>query len=337
MPRCFFCFLLAVCTAAAQSSLTGPSLGLVYDGAEQVIRPILGIPGASTTGPHIDTGFTIANAAISPTQDFALAISTDGSLNLVTFSPTGPTIQRLNATAIPDRIVMSPTGSAAILYFRTANAIQIVSGMPAAVQVGQRRDISELPQAPDTFAISDDATVVLAGVPTGGQLFAIPTDNSAAPSIAHVQHASALTFFAKSHDALIADDAASTITWLTDAAGQSSPTWTFSDPALIKPDSVQAAPDHKTILAASATSGMLAIIDPSGTNKPTFLQCQCAPTELRPFKPAGIYQITEPSNGLLWILDSNPANPRPLFVPVPSDNNTHPPTHRPPTTRGSAQ
>jgi len=321
------CFLLAACTAAAQSTLTGPSLGLVYDSAAQAIRPILGIPGASTAGKRIDLGFRITSAAIAPSHTYALAVSPDGSLRLVTFTLGRPSVQPIRSSARPDRMVLSPSGSAAILYYKSAAAVQAVTGLPDSIQVGPQLDISALPQAPDSLAISDDGAVVLAGVienATGqaasGEVFVVPPGGTAPRSIVVVWHASAMAFFTQSHDVLISDDAANSITMLSDAAGQANRQWTFSNPGLPAPDSVQVSPDRKTVLAGSSTNGVLAILDATGANPPVFLSCQCAPMELRPFKPASIYQVTEPGHGLLWILDSNAANARVLFVPVPNDS-----------------
>lgn len=312
-----------------QGTLAGPSLGLVYDATGQDIRPIIGIPGASTAGKRIDTGYAITAAVIAPSHNYGLAVSADGTLNLVTFTPDGASSQPVGAAATPDLIVLSPSGAAAILYFKSAMAVQTVTGLPGSTQVSAQLDISMLPQAPDKLAISDDGSVVLAGVmesaqgqPAAGEVFTIPTDGTAPRSIAEVQHASAMTFYAQSHDVLIADDAANSITMLMDAAGQSAVQWMFADPELPGPDSVQVTLDRKTIFAGSSANGILAMVDPSGTNPTVFLSCQCAPVELRPFKPAPIYQLTEPANGLLWILDSSPMNPRVLFVPVPSDSDT---------------
>ena len=320
------CLFVAVGTASAQSTLTGPSLGLVYDPTEQAIRPILGIPGASTAGAHIDAGFAVVGAAIGPSHDYALAISTDGSLNLVAFSSAGASAQVVNAAATPDRMMLSPSGSAALLYYKSAMAVQAVTGLPGSPQVGSKLDISGLPQAPDTFAISDDGAVILAGVvenaagqAASGEVFLIPADGSAVRSISQVQHASALGFFRQSHDVLIADDAANSITRVSDASGQAGAVWMFADPGLVAPDSVQVSADGKTVLAGSSKNSVLAIVDPSGTNPTVFLPCQCAPMEMHPLKAAGVYQVTEPGNGLFWILDSNAQNPRVLFVPVPNE------------------
>jgi hypothetical protein len=316
--------------ATAQSSISGPSLGVIYDAADQAIRPVWGIPGSSSAGKRIDTGFAITAAAISPAQDYALAVSADGSLKLVIFTPDGFSIQSVNSAATPDRMVLSPAGSSAILYYKNAASAQIVSGLPNSMQIGQPIDISTLPQAPDVFAISDDAAVLLAGVVENGQneaargeVFLIPQDGSAPRSIGPVQHASAMAFFKKSHDVVVADDAASSVTMVSDAGGATAPVWRFMDPGLQAPDSVQVSPDNKGVLAGSSQNQVLAMMDSTGSNA-VFVSCACAPTVVRPLTVAAIYQVTEARSGLLWILDSNPLNPRVLFVPVPSESDPAP-------------
>src|SRR5260370_19940391 len=222
-------------------------------------------------------------------------------------------------------MVLSPAGSAAILYYKSAAAVQVVSGLPNWMQAGPQLDSSALPQAPDVFAISDDAAVVLAGVAENakdeaprGEVFVVPQDGSAPRSIGPVQHASAMAFFKKSHDLVVADDAASAVVMVSDAGGASAPAWMFTDPGLQAPDSVQVAPDNKSLLSGSSHNQVLAMMDASGANA-VFVSCVCTPTEVRPLSVAAIYQITEARSGLLWILDSNPLNPRVLFVPVPSE------------------
>jgi hypothetical protein len=337
-------FLCATGGAFAQSSLSGPSLGVIYDASAQAIRPIWGIPGASSAGKRIDTGFAIAAAAISPAQDYALAVSAGGSLKLLIFAPAGLTIKDVHSSATPDRMVLSPSGSAAILYYnnpRGTAAVQVIGGLPNAIQVGPRIDISALPHpsahrpshrtagggaAPNVLAISDDAAVVLAGVVENtngeaarGEVFVIPQDGNAPRSIGPAQHVSALAFFRKSHDVVAADDAANSVTMVSDAGGAAARKWMFTDAGLPAPDSVQVSPDNKSIVAGSSRSQKLAMLDAAGANA-VFVSCMCAPTEVHPLIDAAIYQVTEVTSGLLWILDSNPLNPRVLFVPVPNES-----------------
>src|SRR5439155_3694122 len=174
-------------------------------------------------------------------------------------------------------------------------------------------------------AISDDAAVVLAGVvdnvkrtpirrsqpgrsgSVNGDLFLIPQDGNAPRSLLRLRHASALAFFRKSHDVVVADDAAATVTMLRDAGGATTPAWTFNDPGLPAPDSLQVAPDNRGILAGSSQSQVLAMMDSTGGNA-VFVSCECSPTVVRPLSVAAIYQVTEARSGLLWILHSNPLN-----------------------------
>src|SRR5207247_5716039 len=129
------------------------------------------------------------------------------------FTPSGLSIQNVNSAATPDRMALSPAGSSAVLYYKNPSSTQIVSGLPNVMKVGPRIDISSLPRAPDVFAISDDAAVVLAGVvdnvkrtpirrsqpgrsgSVNGDLFLIPQDGNAPRSLLRLRHASALAFF----------------------------------------------------------------------------------------------------------------------------------------------
>src|SRR5262249_37956900 len=89
--------------------------------------------------------------------------------------------------------------------------------------------------------------------------------------------------------------------------------------SLPSPDSAHVSADGKNILAGSSKGQTLALMDANGANA-SFVSCSCAPTEVRPLAVSAVYQVTEPDSGLLWILDSNPQNPRVLFVPVPTES-----------------
>jgi len=326
--------LCACCSAFAQGTLSGPSLGVIYDAAAQAIRPLLGIPGSSSVGKNIDTGFAITAAAISPAQDYALAVAAGGSLKLLIFNAGGASIQNVNSAATPDRMTLSPSGVSAILYYKSSASLQVITGLPGAMKVGPTVDVSTLPKTPDVLAISDDAAVLLAAVDlssrrpvrrsaasrsgeTNGEVFLVAQNGNAPRAIRRVAHASAIAFFRNSHDAVVADDVTASVTRLNDAGGASAAAWTFANASLPSPDSVQVSSDGKNILAGSSKGQVLAMMDSAGAN-PGFVACSCAPTEVRPLAVAAVYQVTEANSGLLWILDGNPQNPRVLFVPVPS-------------------
>lgn len=126
-------FLLAclpVSYAGAQSALATPILGFAYDASRMAIRPVRGFPGAAILGDPIDAGFDVALAAISPRQDYALAVSAgDGRVYVLRFPNGQPSVAALdNAMASPTQIVFSPSGTAALLYDQTSGRLQTVVG-----------------------------------------------------------------------------------------------------------------------------------------------------------------------------------------------------------------
>jgi DNA-binding beta-propeller fold protein YncE len=309
----------------AQSTLTGPTLGLFFDPKVHAIRPIWGIPGSSTAGQPIDLGFPLAAAVISPSQDYALVVAGDGSMSAVTFAFNGPSLQPITSAAAPDRIVTSPGGNSVALYYSASQSVQILTNLPVSPQMARQVDLSLLPNAPDVIAISDDGALLLVGVrenadgsPAQGEVFVLTPDTAAPRSIASVQHASAIAFVSQSHDALLADDVANSVTLVSDVANGANVAWAFTSQQLPAPDSVQASPDRQIFLVASSTNSLVAILDASGSNA-VEVACNCVPAELHPLNEALTYQITEPANGLMWILDGSMSYPRVFFVPIPSD------------------
>src|SRR5579864_671775 len=99
---------LSVYPCVAQSTLTGPTLGLFFDPKAHAIRPIWGIPGSATAGQPVDVGFPLVAGMMSPAQDYALAVLGDGSMSTITLSPNGPSAQPISGIAgAPDRMVTS--------------------------------------------------------------------------------------------------------------------------------------------------------------------------------------------------------------------------------------
>lgn len=335
--------------ASAQVTLSGPTLGMFFDAQAQAIRPILGIPGSATAGQPINVGFPLAAGLISPSQDYALVVSagsgTSGSANgsgasngrgprpilghqrrfmsVVSFTASGPLVQILpQVTAIPDSIVMSPTGMSAALYYSHSASVEILTGLPNVTQTPVHVDLSTLPSAPQVFAVSDDGSLVLAGVSENtdgsaarGEVF-LCTSTAVPRSVATVQHASAIAFVGQSHNAVLADDVSNSVTLISDVANAATTAWVFSSEQFQAPDSVQVSPDGQSFLAGSSTSGIIAILNASGSN-PVLVACGCAPAEFWQLTAPSVYQITEPANGLLWLLDGQSPNPRVFFVPVP--------------------
>src|ERR1700761_7305485 len=74
-----FASLAALLEAQTPSSINGPVAGYVFYRPSQALRPILGLPGASTFGSPVGFGYKVTSAFVSPTSDSAFAVASDGS------------------------------------------------------------------------------------------------------------------------------------------------------------------------------------------------------------------------------------------------------------------
>jgi hypothetical protein len=318
MGRSYLIFFAAASLSAGQGLLSGPSVGFLFDPQAQAIRNIQGIPGSAVAGESLTLGFPVANAVFSPAQDYALAAGADGSVNLIVFG--GPTVTTQIVTALPsapDHIVVSPAGHAAAFAYGTS--VKVLTGLPGSLDQLADIDMSALPSAPLALAVSDDGAVLLvsiSGDPQGsspGGVFAFNRGESAPRFIAG-QTASDVNFIGNSHDALIADESANSITDLQDAGGASTIQWIFVDDRLPAPSVGRVSMDGQRILVGSAKNGIIALLNLDGSN-PVFIPCTCSPNQMSPLSGL-VYQLTDPSGGLIWIMDLT-QDPRILFVPIP--------------------
>lgn len=317
-------------TLLAQGTLSGPSLGFVFDSDAKAIRPVLGIPGSATLGPAIDLrGTSIAKAAVSPQQDFVLGFSTTPSLVLMRFDSVSGSVSidtNPNVSTVPDLIAISPSGKAAALFYRQTAQLQVLTGLPQSSVVTSTVDVSGLPNSLDTLAITDDGQTVLAGFPENptpdvqsGEVFAIPADGTAPRSVLTLGHASSISLLNAtaanpSQDALVSDDAQNILYRITDVANAATVSQVFgTDAQILGPFAVLPAPDNQKFFVV-AKSGTIVVLDVNGAD-PVRLQCSCTPTGLHRLKGTTSFQLTDSVDGLIWMLDWDPLNPRFLFVP----------------------
>ena len=311
----------------AQSALSGPLLGFVFDAQAQGIRPILGVPGAATLGATLNVGTTLVAGAVSTREDYILSFTTDPFLLVVQSADDSiSTVANSAIATLPDLIAISPAGSAAALFYRQAASVMVVTGLPSAVNVASTIDISAFPNSLDTLAVTNDGQFVLAGFPEDttpgeqkGEVFLIPADGSGPRSILTVGHASAIRLLNKSADLLVTDDVNSSLTRITDVAGAASVAQQFgADAGIAGPFAVQPAADDQTFLVA-AQSSTVALIDANGA-APVLLPCTCTPTGLHALRGGNVFQLTGTADGIIWIFDwTDPTNPRFLFVPPAAD------------------
>jgi hypothetical protein len=309
------------CAAAACAQVQGPVMGYFPDGGFP--RTIYGIPPAGRVGDPLATDRPLSQIEISPDQTRALALAADtGALVLLT-PGTSSSVAVQGAAAAADRIVFSPSGTAAVLWFSAAQHIQVVTGLSGTPSVHDV-DASWLGAEATGLAVSDDGQWVAGGWSSGiyafgpaGQVTVLPVQGAA----------EALCFFHGRAD--VAVITATQVVIVADIAGAVVPNiiWTkpndppAADHAAAPPAEVAvgfAVSFDNTRLSVSGNLGHLLTFDlTAGTSVGG--DCNCSPTGL--FAMGGsLYRLTGLANGALKVFDAstNEIWFVPLAAPLPA-------------------
>ena len=298
---------------AQQGAVAGPVAGYVFDAQAQVVRPILGIPGAALLGDPLSLGMQVTSATISPRLDSVAAVAVDGSFHLFALRAGAAKEVAVNGIpSAPERVVYSPNGSAAALY--AGGRIQVVAGLPAAPAPAGAFDMSALLALPGgrghrqftgSFAVSDDGALVLVAEGSGVQLFGSgPAKQLAAGRM------TALAFAPGTHDAVVAGTG---VTLVRDVAGTATrQTIAPDDPTQTAVGASFSADAGKLYVAGTKTSGVAVFDLKAGTSAQ--IACNCTPAGL--VGMGDLYRLNEVGSAPLWILDPTSAGPRIVFVPV---------------------
>jgi hypothetical protein len=299
---------------AGQNHTVGaPALGFALDKALERLRPLQGIPGAALLGAPLDSGGAVAHAAISPRQDYALVWEGGGRPGIFTL-PGGPATPLDGAFPAPDRIVLSPQGSAAALC-RDA-AIQIVTGLPHAPTIRREIDASVAGAgAPGPVAVSDDGEIVAAAFALDGQGILMLFTAEGPRQLAVSGVVSALAFRPGSRDLLAADQTNALVYAIHGVDG--SPCYRILATAMegvSSPVAVEFSADGARAFVADPGAGGILVLD-AGSGGAALLPCQGAPTGLHRLNGNSVFRLNEISAGPLYVLDASGARPRIVFVP----------------------
>lgn len=313
--------VLGMGAIAAMAQVSGPTLGYVAENGQ--IRPIFGIAPAAAIGGAIDPGRAVALASVSPNQSFVLATAADTGELLLIIPGSGTTVVTGVATG-PDEIFMSPSGTAAALWFGSVDHVQVVSGLPGSPSV-RTIDTTFLETPPIALAVSDDGQWVAGAWNDGVYAFGPEGQVTRLPLIGSV---TALAFF---HGR--ADLAAATYTQVSTVAnidGSQQVSTIFSAPAVELPGpSPKRAPaqgpgstpganyiavsfDNRQIVVADALGSVSAFDPASGAAARS--TCGCSPSGV--FGLGGsVFRLTGAESGALKIYDASTGD---VFVAPPA-------------------
>jgi len=311
---------LYICSLGS-GAIRGPVLGFIFDRQVRGIRPILGIPGASTQASPLRLGASLSDAAIANAQDYALGV-VEKSNELIQISGLSSSVSRRLLAPGPqtiDLLRLSPSTTAAALYHASTKTIQIISGLPRRPVAGKELDISTLPGSPSAVAISDDARFVVAVVNSrrSAETFLIDTDANTRP-VFRGMHISAVAFMRATHDLLVADDGNDSI-HLLHAVDSSAAAIAIAgrDDGVLAPVAAGASLDGRHVFVVNARPASVIVLDLRNHTAPKYA-CRCTPTDLLPLNDRSTFVFSHPVDGPLWVFDGDGEQPRVVFVPSPS-------------------
>src|SRR5262245_37150436 len=122
-PLCVV-LLCAAIGSAQVMPVSAPVLGYAFDPAAG-LRPILGIPGAAQLGDPMLLEAALADAVVSPRQDYAVAWAGDGRVATLIDVRLAKARELAGARIGADRIVVSASGEAVALVDTKSRRAQV--------------------------------------------------------------------------------------------------------------------------------------------------------------------------------------------------------------------
>ena len=304
----------AMLPAEPPSQIGVPLLGYVVDSAAASIRPVTGIPGASTIGSPLDFGTASSGVAVSPRQDFAIGTGADGAVRILSLQPGNYTSRILATAGTPQQIVFSPAGGTAGLYLQDRAKLQIFTDLPQEATLIHEIDVSGTGSW-RSAAISDDGklAVILAGDQDSATLWL--SYGGGDPVQLQAPAGTAAAGFRRGSDEATAATWDGQVYLLENlATGPTVRVVTPRDSRISQPVAIQFSPDGERIYVATGQGTVAEFGIRSGGA--TFVSCGCKPSGLFPLRSAALIRLNEFSGGPLMLLDTSNAAPRTWFVPA---------------------
>jgi hypothetical protein len=307
--RSFAFFALSGALFAASQPVSGPVLGYVFDASAHRVRPLLGIAGASVAGQPLDADADLYQAAYAPVHNFILALAGD-DLTPLLIVPGQPGVPIEGALPGATRIVLSPQGSSAVLYFKKAGRAQILTGLPDAPEVARSVDLSVVPGAPVALAVSDDAEALVAIVGGDAPALDVFTADGAMSTVTLGEPATAFAFLNDSHDAVLTG--ASDAFLLHDVLNGAALTPLAAD-GIGSPAALAVSPDNTRAVALNSDSNGIVTLDLGG-GPAALVACSCSASGIARLS-GNAFRLTDYTGGPLTLFDISPGNARLLSVP----------------------
>ena len=309
----------AVGVAAAQSkSKAEPGLagravvGYLATSSGTGIQPIVGVAGASRVGEQIDFGLALGAAAVAPAGGYGIGVAAETGEVVILDLASESVAAGLDAPMNPNRILFSPSGEVAALYYRAGAQLNVVRDPLGSPTVDEALTVSG-PGVVTAVAIADSGDMVLAAFSSEGGATVYSVSDSGAQFVTPAKQVVDLRFSPNSHDALITDAGAAEIVLVTNV-GESSAVRVVADAKSGLTAPITAASiDGETAYVLSADG--IAKLD-LATGAAESVDCRCQPSGLDAVGRDSRFHLTGSQPGVIALLDGSGDEDAIVLVPA---------------------
>lgn len=301
--------------AAQQLSFRGPVEGFVFDLPTRSLRAVNGFPGSAYFGPALLEGVDFA--AVAPRQSYAIAFRGGDCLlvyGLDADSVWTATIPGI--AAVPEGIRWSGDRAMAVLYSRTGNWLQTISGLPDNPAAGALVDLSSLGGSLTAVGVDRRGKQIAVGIRGNQSGILAASDGQSFAMRLPMPNPIALEFSedGSSLFALARDPFQLTAFHLADNSSQAIALDGLMDPfALLYGRDSQ---DRDLLYIASRSDRLLRIYDFSAGQIVSDVALDFEPTGLEELGRTSLIVAPRAHDGApLWLFNSNP-QPAVYFVPA---------------------
>lgn len=283
-------------------------LGWVWDARKESIRGILGIAGSSVLGAGLDLGAPVKFAAISGKRETAFVLlGEEKEAAVVDLKALAPVAQRIaDVAAGAERVVLSPTGTTAVLVYKEPPRMVVVAGLTAVAE--KKADLELVNEGlPAAVAVNDAGDTVLGTFGETARVTLFDASGNRFP-LSKEAPVKAIAFLEESRDALLAAEDG---VFLAREVSADGPLERIAEVA--SSGAVAALDRQRFLLVDNELQSVLEVNVESGEKRDA--QCPCAPKLLTRMTGANIFRLNEVSNGPLWLVEIQESGLRTIFVP----------------------
>ncbi len=295
-----------VLAGAACAQVQGPVIGYLPDAGG--LRTMTGIPAAGSVGGAITADGVFSHIEVSPNQTQALAVTAGtGAVMLYTIG-SGASVAVQGVASAPDRIIFSPSGTAAGLWFSKSRHFQLLTTLSASPFV-REIDFSFTGSDPTALAVSDDGQWTTGAWPFSS--YAVGPDYIA--KVLPVSGAAeAVSFFHGRNDVAVITP--SQVVLIADIAGAMTPNVIWSRPDDPPPAGPAAAPPVEVAvgfatsfdnryLSVAGNLGSLSTFDLTAGSS-VGRNCACSPANLYGMG-GSLFRVTGLTDGVVKVFDAS--------------------------------